>query len=86
MRKKMNIKNCPKCNTKNSIVTITLPEEYEVRGEAIQVDTTFLQCKECGEEFYSPENDPFEAAYRIYRSQNNMVQPEDLSHSENTMT
>jgi len=74
----MNIKNCPKCNAENSIASITMPEEYEIRGEAIQVDTPLLQCKECGEEFYPPENDPFDAAYRIYRSRHNMVQPEDL--------
>lgn len=72
----MNTKHCPKCNTKNSIVSITLPEEYEIRDEIIQVDTALLQCKECGEEFYSPEHDPFDAAYRIYRSRHNMVQPE----------
>jgi len=74
----MNIKNCPKCNTENSIASITLPEEYEIRGETIQVEITLLQCKECGEEFYSPEDDPFDAAYRRYRSLHNMVQPEDF--------
>ena len=80
MRKKMNLKNCPKCNAKNSIASITLPEEYEVRGETIQYDTPLLRCKECGEEFYLPENDPFDAVYRIYRSRHNMVQPEDFKY------
>lgn len=74
----MNIKNCPKCNAENSIASITLSEEYEVRGETIQVDTPLLQCKECGEEFYSPENDAFDAVYRTYRSHHNMVQPEEF--------
>lgn len=74
----MNIKKCPKCNAENSIASITLPEEYEVRGETVQVDTPLLRCKECEEEFYSPDHDPFDAVYRIYRSRHNMVQPEDL--------
>lgn len=74
----MNTKNCPKCNTKNSIVSITLPEEYEIRDDTIQIETNLLRCNECGEEFYSPEHDPFDAAYRIYRSRHNMVQPEEF--------
>ena len=70
------------CNTKNSIAEINAPEVLEVRGEMISVNTSFLRCQECGEEYYDTRenNDFFNLAYREYRDKHNMIQPEELKN------
>ena len=55
-------------------------EEMTIRGERIAVKVQYFKCEKCGDEFYAPDiqKDPFDEAYRLYRTKHNMVQPEEI--------
>ena len=72
--------HCPICVEDTEIVTISEPEEMEIRGEKIVVEMKYYRCEECGEEFHivTKDDDPFAAAYREYRRRKGWVQPEEI--------
>jgi len=71
---------CPYCSkiTKNKFVT--REKKINVRGETISVTYKARMCTECGDFFYivPKDEDPFDKAYRIYRKNHNLTQPEDI--------
>lgn len=71
---------CPHCEKATNLTKTTLVEEFEIRGEIIQVEVTLFKCEEESHEFEDPlsENDPIENAYREYRRRFNMLQPEEI--------
>jgi putative zinc finger/helix-turn-helix YgiT family protein len=71
---------CPHCEKETELLHIQEPEEIEVRGEKISVQGDYFRCTTCGSEFDNPDetHDPLDLAYREYRSQKGMVQPEQI--------
>jgi len=71
---------CPNCEKESPLLTIKKAEDFTVRGEVIRVEVEFYQCQVCGEEFENSKStiDPYEIAYREYRSRKGMLQPEDI--------
>lgn len=72
--------SCPVCNNSSKLELIKEERELSIRNEPIIIDMEYYKCSECGEEFVVPdlENDPFETAYRLYRTKHNMLQPEEI--------
>jgi putative zinc finger/helix-turn-helix YgiT family protein len=71
---------CPNCEKESPLEIVRKVEEFDVRGEIIPVEVEFYQCQECGEEFENSKSpiDPYETAYREYRSRKGMLQPEEI--------
>lgn len=71
---------CPICDKSEGIKPVKEERKLTVRNEPITVPFGYYKCSNCGEEFLIPdkENDPFDAAYRLYRSSHNMLQPEAI--------
>ncbi len=78
---------CPNCEKESQLELINRIEEYNVRGEAIQVEVEFFHCLECGEVFENPKSsiDPYDVAYREYRSRKGMLQPEEIRGFRNRL-
>lgn len=71
---------CPNCEKESPLLMVRKAEDFNVRGEIINVEVEFYQCQECGEEFEDSNSaiDPYEIAYREYRARKGMLQPEDI--------
>jgi putative zinc finger/helix-turn-helix YgiT family protein len=71
---------CPNCEKVTQQKFVERNEELIVRGERIPVVMEFYHCEECGEDFEKPRQDydPVEVAFRIYREQRGMLQPEQI--------
>jgi len=71
---------CPNCEKVTKIEHIDRIETIAVRNEPIEVKAKYYRCHECGEEFENTrdEHDALELAYREYRRQHGMLQPEDI--------
>lgn len=71
---------CPNCEKESPLLIVRKAEDFNVRGEIISVEVEFYQCQECGEEFEDSKSaiDPYEIAYREYRTRKGMLQPEDI--------
>ena len=71
---------CPNCEKMAELELIRTKEEYIIKGESIEIDVEYFKCQECGQEFDNPNSDfdPLEKAYRLYRANHNMVQPENI--------
>jgi len=70
---------CPNCEVVCPVHLEQAVETLEVRDVPISVDVTFLRCDVCGTDFDSPEHgDPLEVAFRKYRSQHGLIQPEQI--------
>lgn len=71
---------CPYCNKTTDINFIEVIERVNVRSEDIDVHAEYYKCSECGGEFenqYS-DHDPLAEAYKKYRDNHNMVQPDTI--------
>jgi putative zinc finger/helix-turn-helix YgiT family protein len=71
---------CPNCEKEAPLEIVRKVEEFNVRGEIVPVEVEFYRCQECGEEFENSKSaiDPYEIAYREYRSRKGMLQPEEI--------
>ena len=71
---------CPGCLEDVELELIESSEKVNVRGEIFEVNDRHFKCSVCGEEFVDLRTciDPFDAAYRKYRSKHGMLQPEDI--------
>lgn len=71
---------CPICESKGTITKNKIKENFNIRGEDINVEYENFKCGKCGEQYIDavPDNDPFNLAYRIYRKNHNMLQPEEI--------
>lgn len=72
--------SCPVCDNTDKLELIKEEKQLTIRNEPITVEMEYYKCLECGEEFWVPDSksDPFEKAYRLYRSKHNMLQPEEI--------
>jgi putative zinc finger/helix-turn-helix YgiT family protein len=71
---------CPNCEKVTALEELNREEEFIIRGESIKIDVHLYKCLECGEEFEEPglPFDPIAEAYREYRHQKGMLQPEQI--------
>jgi putative zinc finger/helix-turn-helix YgiT family protein len=71
---------CPNCEKITPLELVKKEEEFKVHGESIMVEVDYYHCLDCGEDFDSSKSaiDPFEVAYREYRSRKGMLQPEEI--------
>jgi putative zinc finger/helix-turn-helix YgiT family protein len=76
---------CPICEKISSLELVKKAEEFNVHGEVIIVDVEYYHCLECGEDFENSKTsiDPYDVAYREYRSRKGMLQPEDIRKLRN---
>jgi putative zinc finger/helix-turn-helix YgiT family protein len=72
--------SCPVCDNSNELELIKGTKEVLIRNKPITIDMEYYKCSACGEEFIVPdsENDPLENAYRLYRAEHDMLQPEEI--------
>jgi len=59
---------------------VILNEDFNIRGENITLEVTYLECAKDGHLFTDPtsDDDPLNRAYREYRRRKNMLQPEEI--------
>lgn len=71
---------CPNCEKETKQKFIDKIEEIDIRGVMLPIHMEFHQCEECGEDFEipRPDYDPLDAAYREFRNQKGMAQPEEI--------
>lgn len=70
---------CPICESKSNAELIKKREVLNIRGEDIEVEVEVYRCSECREEILgSNSTDPFEQAYRVYRKNHCLLQPEEI--------
>jgi len=69
---------CPNCETETQLERKERLESFQVKGESINVSVTIFVCKECGTDFYDPDSDPNDTAFREYRKQHQWTQPEEI--------
>lgn len=70
---------CPSCEKETPIETVERQETFNVRGEKISAKVEVYLCKACKSEFENTRSpDALESAYRTYREQHGMLQPEAI--------
>lgn len=71
---------CPNCEAVTEQIYQIEEKTLVIRGEQIPVKHAFYRCLACGVDFEIPqeEDDPLEAAYRIFRERRHMLQPEEI--------
>lgn len=71
---------CPSCEKESKFEMVSAIEDFNVRGELIKVKVEYYKCLTCGDEFEDPDSDydPLDKAYREYRRQHGMIQPEEI--------
>ena len=71
---------CIECNQDSLHEHVIEPMEIEVRNEKFTVSNEYLKCTICGEQYKIPgvHHDPSNEAYRLYREQHGMMQPEAI--------
>ena len=71
---------CPTCEAERDLRVIDGSEDVTVRGERFRVPVHYLKCQDCGTEFADPAlpYDPLDVAYREYRKQHGLLQPEEI--------
>ena len=74
-------KMCPNCD-KELLEYINKREKINIRGENIEVVAKYYKCKNCQEEFDDLylKNDYYDKAYRKYRQEHNLMQPEEIKN------
>jgi len=73
---------CTNCEKEAAFEQIVKKETFNVKGEPITVKVEYNRCKECGDVVLNPaaNHDPFELAYRKYRQEHALLQPEEISN------
>lgn len=70
---------CPNCEKETTLEHVQAKEIVEVRGEPVEVETEYSHCTECGMDFENTRGpDSLDMAYRIYRRNHEMLQPEQI--------
>jgi len=71
---------CVECLENVASKKVNLPETFDIRGESIDVDSTYYQCPNCGELMYDPEtpSENLEEAYAEYRVRKNILTAEEI--------
>lgn len=70
---------CPEGEHEVDLAVISSTEEFDVRGESILLDVSYLQCED-GHTFDDPKSndDPVDRAFREYRDRHGLLQPEEI--------
>ena len=68
---------CPNCEDQRQFLRQTRREEYNVRGEAIEIDVAVLVCRTCEETVVDRQvlEDPIELAFVQYRERKGLLTP-----------
>ena len=71
---------CPHCEKEIDLKKVILNEDFNIRGENITLEVTYLECAKEGHLFTDPtsDDDPLDRAYREYRRRKNLLQPEEI--------
>lgn len=69
---------CPNCEKETQLKRKECLESFQVRGDTIDVPVTIFVCKKCGTDFYVPDSDPNDSAFREYRKKHRWTQPEEI--------
>lgn len=71
---------CEFCGKEVKTKIITKKETFNVREDAIEVDSQVMVCAECGEEMFNEKLDSatLMSAYNKYRKRHNLLFPEDI--------
>jgi len=77
---KNNTALCSNCEYVAPFEVVTKKEKFNIRGQAIEVGVDYRVCSKCNDIVFDADlhKDPFDIAYRVYRKQNGMLQPEDI--------
>ncbi|MBN1775165.1 MAG: type II toxin-antitoxin system MqsA family antitoxin [Clostridiales bacterium] len=73
---------CPKCRQERSVSVNHTIESYPVKNEPIEIKAEVFICDACGEELWDQKADDrnLEKAYRIYRKNHQLLQPEEIKN------
>lgn len=71
---------CPECEDEKLVEASTSPVKVTIKGETFSVPIQLYRCLECGSQIEDPQNpqDELDLAYRQYRTQHNLLQPEQI--------
>ena len=69
---------CPNCDRETNDEVIKENRSFDIKNESITIEVQIHSCVHCKEEWSADGFDPFDAAYRKYREEHMMVQPEEL--------
>lgn len=72
---------CPYCEQETEQVLVNEHQDFCVREETISVPVSYYHCNVCGGDYEPPQtesDDPFDVAYRIYRTRKGFLQPEEI--------
>ncbi|MFO7773505.1 MAG: DUF4065 domain-containing protein [Dehalococcoidia bacterium] len=71
---------CSNCEKETRLEFVTREEVIRVRNKPIKVEVQYSRCVECGDEVFDPNRDidPFDLAYREYRKEYGLLQPEEI--------
>jgi len=70
---------CPGCEKETHVERVQKAEQFEVRGETVEIVAEFNRCSECHALFENTrEPDALAEAYREYRERHDMLQPEHI--------
>jgi len=73
------IRICPYCEKETECRRIKARDTVTVRGETVEVDVEYFECRECRGQFENTRDyDALDAAYREYRCWHRMLQPEEI--------
>jgi putative zinc finger/helix-turn-helix YgiT family protein len=75
-----NLYFCSKCNQEEKSDIRTITEQYDIKGESIDVEAKVRFCKKCGEELYDLdlEQETIINAYNIYRENHGLLLPSEI--------
>lgn len=73
---------CPNCRQERSVSVKNTIESYPVKNEPIEIEVEVSICDACGAELWDQKADDknLEKAYRIYRKNHHLLQPEEINN------
>lgn len=69
---------CPHCEIDTDLTVSEGNEEVQVRNKPIVIESRIFKCSACGEDFYDPDTDPNEEAFKKYRQLKGWTTPEQI--------
>ena len=72
---------CPNCLTDQDVEYLVRPETFVVRGEPVEVQSTIVRCRACGNEILDTAlaNETLKAANEVYRKRHGLLTSEEIS-------
>lgn len=71
---------CSNCEKVTDLEVISREERIKVREDFVKTQLQYSRCTKCGDEFLdgSQSPDPLDLAYRVYRKNHRLLQPEEI--------